>query len=396
MAPVALGCAFFDASAADARRDGIGGFAGSGESRRIETGEAAELGRAYLKGGDTVRALEMYRKVLAREPNHIDAMNGIAICYDRLGQFEVSRAYYEAALGMDPHSPMLLYNYGYSLFLQGDMDGAGRFLGLAAASEDPAVQNASLRLLARIDAAPVRAPAATAPQVAPSGPRIVRTSNHEQRLVLGGTPASRQLVASLGAETAALVAPLARLSEAEEAAIFAQEEQLVRAAAAQRLAALELPTSVPRDPVLPSEMPAARAASSLPPTGDGEAFAGFIHPSGQNSSSLQSQMPGHVLGDLAPVPSRRHHVAGRDLPMLATQPRGFPAQRAGSGPAPTKIEPAAEPLAKKRNFDAPFRSDFEELNAFAARLHGHPSAEQNDAAARLALLQDLAERTRPA
>jgi hypothetical protein len=66
----------------------------------------------------------MYRQVLAREPNDIDAMNGMAVCYDRLGQFEVSRAYYEAALGMQPQSPMLLNNYGYSLFLQGDMDGA--------------------------------------------------------------------------------------------------------------------------------------------------------------------------------------------------------------------------------------------------------------------------------
>lgn len=399
LAPVALGCALFDASAAEARKGDIEGLRNSGESQRIKTDEAAELGRAYLKAGDTVRALEMYRQVVARDPNDIDALNGIAVCYDRLGQFDVSRAYYEAALGMEPHSPMLLNNYGYSLFLQGDMDGARRFLGLAAASEDPAIQTASLRVLARIDATAARAPTTRAVQTAeaaPSGPRIVRTSNHEQRLMLGGTQAPPQVAATLSADVAAIAAPVTRFTEAEEQAIFAREEQLVRAEAIQRLAALQLRIAVERDPVLPSEMQAVLEASRMPDAGSDPDFAGFAGPADGSRLPALPPLPGHALADSDLSLSRRDHMAGRDGPTLAILPSGILVQRTGARSAPTKVMPAAEPLAKKRSFQSPFQSDLDVLNGFAARLHGQAPAEDDDLATKLALLQDLIDRTRSA
>ncbi len=393
LAPVALGCALFDASAADASKGDIEGLRHGGESQKVTSSEAAELGRAYLKGGDTVRALEMYRQVVARDPNNIDAMNGMAVCYDRLGQFEVSRAYYEAALGMEPQSPMLLNNYGYSLFLQGDMEGARRFLGLAAASEDPAVQSASLRILARIDAAAARAPTVRAVQMAeasPVGPRIVRTSNHEQRLMLGGAHAPPQMLASLGAEAAAAVVPVTSFTEAEEQAIFAHEERLVRAEAVQRLATLQAKAAVAPQPILPSEMQAMLTAAQTPSPADATEFAGFAEPDLEQSLP---PLPGHAFEDSADSISRRHHVAGRNGPALAVLPSGILIQRSGARPAPTKALPAAEPLARKRSFNLPFKSDFDALNGFAARMQGQ---EPEDLAEKLALLEALIDRTRSA
>jgi len=398
LAPMALGCVLFDASAADARKGSIEGLRETGKSQTIKTSEAAELGRAYLKSGDTVRALEMYRQVLAREPNDIDAMNGMAVCYDRLGQFDVSRAYYEAALGMEPHSPMLLNNYGYSLFLQGEMEGAKRFLGLAAASGDPAVEGASLRILARIDAMAARTQAVHPPRIAdvtPSGPRIVRTSNHEQRLMLGGTKAPPQMLAALGAEAAAVAAPITRFTEAEEQAIFVREERLVRAEAVERLAALQLKTIVPQDPVLPSEMQAMLTASRMGLAARETAFAGFAIRDAEPDLPTLPVLPGHALEDSALSLSRRHEAAGRDGPTLAILASGMLVQRTGARQAPAKVMPAAEPLAKKRSFESPFQSDLEALNGFAARLHGQSPTDDNVEES-IALLQDLIDRTRSA
>lgn len=406
LAPVALGCALFDASAADARMAKIDGLRQSGEGQHGKTTEAAELGRAYLKGGDTVRALEQYRQALAGQPDDIDTMNGIAVCYDRLGQFEVSRAYYEAALGMQPQSPMLLNNYGYSLFLQGDLAGARRFLTLAATSGDTAVENAALRLLARIDTATARAPAAgamparTSPAQASrfadadaTGPRIVRTSNHEQRLMLGGIKAPPTMLASLGAEAAAVAAPVTRFTEAEEQAIFVQEERLVRAEAVQRLAELQRETAVPSEPILPSEMQAMLAVPRIPAAGDSMDFAGYVTP---DTIGGIAALPGHVVAETDGSVSKQQHLADRNGPRLAILPAGLLVQRSSARPTMASILPAAEPIARKRSFDSPFQSDLEALNGFAARLHGQTQADEGAVAVKLALLQDLIDRTRPA
>ena len=398
LAPVALGCALFDASAADARRGDIEGLRKAGESQRPDAAEAAQLARAYLKGGDTSRALELYRQVLANDPNAIDAMNGIAICYDRLGQFDVSRAYYEAALAMDPQSPLLLNNYGYSLFLQGDMAGAKRFLSLAAASGDAAVQRSSLQVLARIDSAASRPLLAQPPitEAVAEGPRIVRTSNHEQRLVLGAQKAEPQMLASLGSEAVAAIVPVARFSDAEEQAIFAREERLVRAEALAQLAAMQRPDAVPDTPILPSEMQAILAASQIGPMAETD-FAGFTP---HNDAAPLPPLPGHLLHESDTSTSRRPHLANREAPMIAVLAGGLLVQRHGAKSAPLSILPAAEPLARKRSFDTPFESDIAGLNGFAARLHGHAEAVDTDTdtdlSERLALLQGMIERTRQA
>lgn len=397
LTPFALGGALLNGSAADARRTDPQGLRPSGGTEKVSASEAQDLARAALKGGDTVRALELYRQVLARDPNAIDAMNGIAVCYDRLGQFDVSRAYYEAALGLDPQSAPLLNNYGYSLFLQGKLEEARRFLGLAAASEDAAVQASSLRILARIDAAAARAQAETPPlpvaDASPASPRIVRTSSHEQRLMLGDAKQPPQMVASLGAEAAAVAAPVTRLSEAEEQAIFAHEERLVRLEALRRLDTLRSKDVAAPHPVVPAQMQAMLTAAQAMPSLQTVEFAAFTASPGSADIPV---LPGHALDSWAPAESRPQAAARRDGLMLAALPSGLLVQRFGARPAPAQLLPAAEPLARKRSFDAPFLSDLEKLNGFAARLHGQERVDDADLTAKIALLQDLIDRTRQA
>jgi len=76
-------------------------------------------GRAQFALGNAALALESFRKALRDDPASIDAMAGIAACYDRMGRFDLSRRHYEAALAVAPGDPNLLAAFAGSLDLQG-------------------------------------------------------------------------------------------------------------------------------------------------------------------------------------------------------------------------------------------------------------------------------------
>lgn len=69
--------------------------------------------------GNIGLALEAFRKALREDPNSIDAMTGVAACYDRMARFDLSRRHYEAALAIAPGDPQLLTAFAASLDLQG-------------------------------------------------------------------------------------------------------------------------------------------------------------------------------------------------------------------------------------------------------------------------------------
>jgi Flp pilus assembly protein TadD len=396
-APLAVGCALA-APTASAHARTLEGVRDIQPESAVKTADTLGRGKFLLKSGNVPLALEMFRRALVQDPNSVEALNGAAVCYDRLGAYEASRSYYEAALGIDPSSPMLLNNYGYSLFLQGDLEGAKRYLSLAAVSGDPDVETASLRILARVDAARARAlpkaPEMQAEAQAPAGPVVVRTSSYEQRLVL--TPAKAApppvLVAALG-DVATQAVPIARMTDAEDAAIVAREFQLV--AAEQQAARLAAQANLPHAddaPPVPTDMAAVLAGVEA--LGEGPAgadFRGFARAPVAPPTDLGLWLADYVM---APHPAARdrRRVTGRDGPLLTVLPSGLLVQRSASRPALTKTLPAAEPLARKRSFEAPFESDDGELNGFAARVHGADTDREADVAARVALLQDLIER----
>src|ERR671912_656891 len=54
--------------------------------------------RGQLALNNVALALTSFRIAAREDPNSIDALAGIADCYDRMGRFDLSRRYYESAL----------------------------------------------------------------------------------------------------------------------------------------------------------------------------------------------------------------------------------------------------------------------------------------------------------
>jgi hypothetical protein len=143
--------------------------------------------RGQLALGNVAYALEGFRKAWREDPNSVDALAGMANCYDRMGRFDLSRRNYEAALAISPSNLPLLAALASSLDQQGDGAGAGKVrqeIALrAAAAKVQATQLAQVRPADTVEdaeaelvrlvaaAAPVEAaesaPVAAAPPVAP-------------------------------------------------------------------------------------------------------------------------------------------------------------------------------------------------------------------------------------
>jgi hypothetical protein len=69
--------------------------------------------------GNVALALEAFRKAMRENPGSVDAMTGVAACYDRMARFDLSRRHYESALAIAPGDPQLLAAFAASLDLQG-------------------------------------------------------------------------------------------------------------------------------------------------------------------------------------------------------------------------------------------------------------------------------------
>jgi|GEM_PF-2380710 len=101
----------------------------------------------HLALGNVALALESYRKALREQPESVEAMIGLAACYDRMARFDLSRRYYEAALAVVPADTGVLNAFARSLDLQGLAEEAaavrreiGVRLAAAKPSPKPAIQ----------------------------------------------------------------------------------------------------------------------------------------------------------------------------------------------------------------------------------------------------------------
>ncbi len=158
------GAALADGGAAEARsqaqKDQIEALKAAAATRAAvsqpaaqQTGDYYSRAKVLLGAGDVTGAMAAFRRVLANEPQSVDAMNGLAVTYDRMGRHDVARGWYEAALAVAPDDAAVLTNLGYSLTLQGEWRDAIPFLQAAIASNDPAAEGIARRLLSRVDAA---------------------------------------------------------------------------------------------------------------------------------------------------------------------------------------------------------------------------------------------------
>jgi tetratricopeptide (TPR) repeat protein len=143
-------------------------------------------GKRHLAAGRYGVAIERFNQALASDRGSLDALNGLAIAYTRLGRFDVGQAYFERALEIDAFSAATLNNYGRALIEQGRLRDARPFLQLAlhhAARADLTVIEANFGSIRSTEPpALVAALRETAPAPASDGRRLIRLAANRYRL----------------------------------------------------------------------------------------------------------------------------------------------------------------------------------------------------------------------
>lgn len=147
-------------------REQSGGLAAGSQSANFRVAEA----RAHFRLGNIALAAEGFRKALREDSSSIDAMNGLAACYDRLGRFDLSRGFYERALALAPGDARLYANLATSLSLQGNQTEAAQ---VRAEMVERLGASQSISVALPASAPPVAAPVAAPIAVAFSPTEIV-------------------------------------------------------------------------------------------------------------------------------------------------------------------------------------------------------------------------------
>jgi Flp pilus assembly protein TadD len=189
------------------------------------TSERIAEARGQFALGNVALALEAFRKAARENPQSVDALTGMAACYDAMGRFELSRTKYEEALAIAPTDASLLRLLASSLQQQGKF------------AEAAQVQAEAMTLAGKPPAA------SAAPSVAPAGT--------EQSMQVAGDALAPPLtqVPDPAGQIAALIPPspsqplapnapvrLERISMAEVALVTTHRRQPVATAAAATIA----------------------------------------------------------------------------------------------------------------------------------------------------------------
>lgn len=123
-------------------------FGGSGEDQasfvKPSGSQDAQYlsGKAHLAAGERGLAIDDFRAVLAKDPQSVAALNGLAIAYAGIGRNDMAAAFFERALIADPYSAVTLNNTAHFDLAMGDRAGAQFFASRAAIVERIAAGNA--------------------------------------------------------------------------------------------------------------------------------------------------------------------------------------------------------------------------------------------------------------
>jgi hypothetical protein len=165
--------------------------------------------RGHFALGNVALALEGFRKAAREDPGSVDALVGIATCYDRMQRFDLSRRHYEMALAVAPRNAALLTAFAGSLDRQGlGAEAASVRRELAALAQVPPAseQVADAEVVAVAAAAPVP----VAPEVAaPVGPSVTIALPPPRPVEPKATPADNRAmaVAPVGRSVTIALAP---------------------------------------------------------------------------------------------------------------------------------------------------------------------------------------------
>jgi len=94
------------------------------EKQLTEVDMMHQTANQLMSAGQYEKAATELEKVVALEPDRLDAWQDLAKCYVQLKNFEKAAAAYEAAHELQPENLDLLSNLGYAQLNGGDLDGA--------------------------------------------------------------------------------------------------------------------------------------------------------------------------------------------------------------------------------------------------------------------------------
>lgn len=176
--------------------------------------------RGHLALGNVALALEGFRKAARDDPASMEALAGIADCYDRMGRFDLSRRYYEEALALAPREPALLAAFAASLDRQGlAAEAAGVRSEIAAlAAAEPAAP-APVGASVTIALPPARAVDQPPPAAAAAPPQVVAVAPVGQSVTIALPPARPHTAPAPTVRPAERAPRLERLSLSEVALI---------------------------------------------------------------------------------------------------------------------------------------------------------------------------------
>lgn len=89
---------------------------------------AAANSRLAEERGDLPKAAAMYREAIAINPGNSDALWRLALLHVRQNEFDLATEVFENAVEVDPQNPALCADFGYHLYLAGDLERAEKFL----------------------------------------------------------------------------------------------------------------------------------------------------------------------------------------------------------------------------------------------------------------------------
>jgi len=198
---------------------------------RQMTGDAEisdDPGARFLKAGHYGLAADYYLKRYQKDRLDTKAINGLAISYDKIGRFDLSKRFYKEALKANPQDRVALNNFGYSMLLQNKPHEAQALLSQANMME----QNLEMaeRATKALDARVVEKPK----------PLIFRVNRGVQKLVL--KPDAHFIRAAVKADVdPALAAPISSYRRPAVVRIITKKVQpVMMATVKQRPAAVQL------------------------------------------------------------------------------------------------------------------------------------------------------------
>ncbi len=84
--------------------------------------------KLHFTAGRFGLAVKHFEIAISRDPDSVEALNGLAASFDQLQRFELSERYYLRAINLEPNNTQTLNNLGFSYLMQGRYDLALTYL----------------------------------------------------------------------------------------------------------------------------------------------------------------------------------------------------------------------------------------------------------------------------